>query len=317
MTRLAQGPARRAVRIAIAGLIALLGVSAGGAPSADARNHGDVRTPSPAFVLDRGRFTTFDAPGAVVETAATGIDDAGRIVGGYVDADRRSHGYVRDRKGRFTVIDVPWASTANTSALVNFPGSAATDVNDRRQLVGTYTGRDGKARGYLLERGRLTRVDVAGAFETVPFGTGNRRDVVGTYVAADGRLHGFLRDRLGTVETIDVPGAEGTVVLDVNNRRQVAGTFADADGGSHGFVLDDGRVTRLDFPGTTGKTGATGIDAFGRIVGQYVDDTGAAHGFLRDSRGRFTTIDVPGAAGRTAPVHPNDLGQIVGSFQRG
>jgi hypothetical protein len=45
--------------------------------------------PSPGFVLDRGRFRTFDAPGARTETVVSGINDQGQQVGGFdPDVDR-------------------------------------------------------------------------------------------------------------------------------------------------------------------------------------------------------------------------------------
>lgn len=65
------------------------------------------RTPIPAFLVARGRYTAFDAPGARLETAPTGINDHGQITGSYVDADGVYHGYLRDRRGRFTDVDLP------------------------------------------------------------------------------------------------------------------------------------------------------------------------------------------------------------------
>ena len=78
---------------------------------ADASNvyHGFVRAPN-------GAVTTFDAPGAGTGsgqgtfTASTGgLNPAGAIVGGYLDASNVNHGFVRAPDGTFTTFDVPRA----------------------------------------------------------------------------------------------------------------------------------------------------------------------------------------------------------------
>jgi uncharacterized membrane protein len=43
------------------------------------------RTPSPGFLLDNGRFTTFDVPAARVGTSPLGINNRGQIIGSYSD----------------------------------------------------------------------------------------------------------------------------------------------------------------------------------------------------------------------------------------
>jgi hypothetical protein len=91
--------------------------------SADTR----PRTPLPAFVLDKGRYTGFDAPGAVMQTAAAAINNLGKIAGGYVDTDVAYHGFLRDRRGRFTTVDVPGARATQPS-----------DMNDLGQVVRGY-----------------------------------------------------------------------------------------------------------------------------------------------------------------------------------
>jgi hypothetical protein len=103
-------------------LAAPAGPSVSPQPSSSVR----PRTPVPGFLLDRGRVTTFDAPGATI-TFAAGLDDRGQVVG-FSTSDLTGtsfSGFLRDARGRFTAI--------------NRPGAAATlvfDINDRGQLVG-------------------------------------------------------------------------------------------------------------------------------------------------------------------------------------
>jgi hypothetical protein len=60
--------------------------------------------------------------------------------------------------------------------------------------------------GFLLDRGRYTAFEVAGAVtQTFPIGINDRGQIVGYYDDADG-LHGFLRQKDGRFRTIDFPG---------------------------------------------------------------------------------------------------------------
>jgi hypothetical protein len=45
------------------------------------------RTVVPGFLLDRGRYTKFDAPTAVTETAPASINNHGQLVGTYENLD--------------------------------------------------------------------------------------------------------------------------------------------------------------------------------------------------------------------------------------
>jgi hypothetical protein len=96
----------------------------------------------------------------------------------YVDADGAYHGFLRDRRGRFTTVDMPGAMATQP-----------TDMNDLDQVVGSYstTARQPQAPGadpggFLLDRGRFTKIDVPGATLTRPNGINNRRQAVGEYI---------------------------------------------------------------------------------------------------------------------------------------
>ena len=188
------------------------------------------RTPIPAFLVARGRYTAFDAPGARLETAPTGINDHGQITGSYVDADGVYHGYLRDRRGRFTDVDLP-------GAVATAPGG----INNGGQIVGRYyqsapiRGPGAKFRGFLLDGRKLIRIDVPGALQTQAVDIDNRGQVVGEYLDANGNFHGFLW-RKGRFKTIDVPGAPATSLTGINDRGEVVGVHGDRTSGSiHGF----------------------------------------------------------------------------------
>jgi uncharacterized membrane protein len=77
------------------------------------------------FLLDQGRYTTFDVPGSQF-TSATGINASGQIVGLYSDFDGLQ-AFLLD-KGRY--------SRLHPSGLTQ---SVANGINAAGQIVGSYT----------------------------------------------------------------------------------------------------------------------------------------------------------------------------------
>ena len=117
-------------------------------------------------------------------------------------------GFLLER-GRFTpVVPPPGLEDLYPDGLAPF------DLDDRGQIVGPYVDLAAQAaRGFLLTRDRLLKVDVPGAKATQPQGINNRGQIVGKYsnttgdMTAPGALiRGFLLDR-GRYVRLDVPGA--------------------------------------------------------------------------------------------------------------
>jgi probable HAF family extracellular repeat protein len=270
------------------------------------------RTPIPAFVLDRGRYTTFDHPGARLETSATGINDRGQITGSYVDGDAVYHGYLRDRRGRLRDID-----------LAGVVATAPAGINNRGQIVGRYyesaplRGPDASFRGYLQDGRKLIRIDVPGALRTQAVDINNRGQVVGEYLDAGGAFHGFLYHK-GRFTTIDFPGAVGSSPTGINDRGEIVGAHADpASGGVHGFLVKRGRFTSFDAPGVP-ITLPMDINNRGQIVGVTLLDADltGGRGFLlaRGVKGGFSPLDYPGAP-RTFAFGINDRRAIIGTYE--
>jgi hypothetical protein len=105
------------------------------------------RSQFPAFVLDRGRYESFEASDPTVQLFPGGINNRGVIVGEYIAPDRES-GFVGDPRGRITRIDLPRAA-----------GTQVDKINDRGQVAVsafTPTADDpfAGARGFVLRRHR-------------------------------------------------------------------------------------------------------------------------------------------------------------------
>src|SRR5947207_2801070 len=82
---------------------------------------------------------TFDPPGST-NSFVNGINNAGQIVGAYLDASGASHNFIRSADGvTYTTIDLPGA----------LPGTTSTDgINNLGQVVGSYKDSTGQ-HGYI------------------------------------------------------------------------------------------------------------------------------------------------------------------------
>ena len=305
----------RRARVATAASVALAILAVAGPVAAASTPDGSDRNPKASvagFVLDHGRYRPLEVPGAATQTLAFGIDNRGRIVGGYDDAEGRSHGFVRERSGRYRTIDVPGAYA-----------TVATRINDRGQIAGDYFETkekfdQGLKRGFLLDRGRFRRIDVPGADSTEAVGLDNRGRVVGeTGTLEPLDVYGYLWDD-GRIKRIDVPGAAFTGAEEINERGQIAGTYGEdpAQIATRGYLLDRGRFKTFAAPGGP-LTQVFGLNNRGQIVGYTAADEllNDAHGFLlaQGVGGPFTPIDFPGAP-MTIALGINDRGAIVGAY---
>jgi hypothetical protein len=246
----------------------------------------DRPTEGSAYLRSRsGRYSVIDPPGDEIRTVPASINDRGDIAGFVVNPDSvvgqpfRGHGFIRDGRGRYTIVDNPDAAPEQTVALA---------INDQGTVSGDYVDRDGRFHCFFRDRrGRFTTFDHPDADTTpTPLGTGtaycvinNRGDIAGIY-GADGTIHAFMRTRRGGYRDIDMPGAVMTAPSQINNDGQVAGTYTvgrdplDPNGVSHGFLLDQrgrrDRVTTIDHPRAAAKgTSTYGLNDRGQTVGSY------------------------------------------------
>jgi len=261
-------------------------------------------------------FTTIDVQGAVA-TQAWGINARGDIVGSYVDASGRSHGYLR-RDGEFTTID--FSATANTEArgispdgeivgIYWLPGEPAVNLHgfmrakkgafvavpdhphistvaQRILPDGTILGCRHDAdqmstmRGIVVSKdGSIAEFDSVGSMENGA--TPDHRQVVGFYypdMVVANHQEGFLTDD-GEFRQLHVAGSAATQAWDINPAGEIVGFYRTPANVFHGFVLrEDDQYITFDFPGAT-ATRLRGINPRGEIVGTYAVG-GVSHGFL-------------------------------------
>jgi uncharacterized membrane protein len=272
-----------------------------------------IQGPSPSAgpALARGganpefTYTTIEVTGALA-TTAFGINARGDIVGSYVDASFRSHGFLL-RDGGVTTIDYPGAA-----------GNDARGIGPNGEIVGGYwmPGEPGvNIHGYLrTKQGDFERVDYPGHTNTIP-----------QRILGDGTILGCRHDH-NTMDTMRgiVMGRDGNSEIDANasmhngatpNGKRIVGLYMNMDAGNRteGYVIEDGVFTPFLVPGSN-FTAAWDMNPVGDIVGIYRTGT-VFHGFLlRD--GRYVSIDVPGATA-TRAFGTNAGGAIVGSYIAG
>jgi hypothetical protein len=142
------------------------------------------RSQVPVFVLDKGRFTGFDAP---APQDLVRINNRGQIV----------RGFLRDRRGRFARIDFPGAA-----------GTQPNDLNDRGQVVGEYQDASGSFHGYLWDRGWFTTLDGPDGTGASATDINDRGQIICAYASPTdpGTNAGFLLSK-GVYTTIDAPDA--------------------------------------------------------------------------------------------------------------
>jgi probable HAF family extracellular repeat protein len=307
---------------AVAAVVALAILAAGGGlPASADPPPAAAGTTSHGFLARGGVLTRIDHPAAAAipstvdgqtGTGTLGINDRGQVLGVYESRDRVVRHFVRDRRGRYTIIADPPGTSGDRLSY------ETVDINNRGEIVGFYNDDQGSTTSGFLrtKRGRFTDITVPGSVVTGPLKINDRRQVVGIYADAGGGVHGFLWDD-GKFSTIDVAGAAATVVIGINDRGQMVGSYIDADGAYHGFLRDRrGAVTTLpDAPGAAPGSGGTqpaSINERGQIVGVAYDAAGGSRGFLFE-RGRFKTIAGP-AATYTRALDVNNRGQIVGDY---
>ena len=232
------------------------------------------------FTLNNGVYSTIAYPGSA--TFATGINDAGQVVGS------ASGGVVfLYTAGSFTSLPFPL-----------FP----LGINDAGQIVGKLN-----LSGFVDTGGVITPIDVFPGADTWANGINNLGEIVG-YDLTDGFF-----DVNGVITILDVPGAAETEILGINDAGDMVGAFRLSGGHLQPFLYKNGVFTTIVLPGSpTGDAYAAGIDDAGDILIGLQAGPVTSQAFL-DVNGVFTSIGPPNAAS-VIPGGISSSGLIVGTF---
>src|SRR5438105_4544655 len=206
-------------------------------------------------------FTTIDDPLATTTTIASGINDAGQIVGQFRDASNRAHGFLLSG-GSFITIDDPAATGPGSGTFVQ-------GINDARQIVGSYIDARG-SHGFLLSGGTFFTIDDPLGI-TVARSVNHMGQIVGSYFS--GGFHGFLM-----VTGPNPPPPAGTTA-DMILRHDADGLYEIYDIGGNAFLA-------ANFLGQVGTDFQ--VAGLGRFFGSDTTDR-----LLRNaSTGAFEVYDI-------------------------
>ena len=138
------------------------------------------------FKLTGGGSKILDDPLAgSIGTIARGINDFGKIVGGYFDSSGAEHGFIFNTgTGKWTTLNDPLGINTECEG-----------INNKGQIVGIYFA-NGIEHGFLASKvnGQYVFTDVddpLGVKGTGALGINNHGEIVGIYYDAGGNLHGF------------------------------------------------------------------------------------------------------------------------------
>lgn len=239
-----------------------------------------VTAPSGEFTFFKPKFKNYDPAAAPNSAGVDGIDNAGDVVGFYLDSKGSSHGFERFATGRQIVINDPAASDANGAGTIpegiSFDGSA---------IVGNYAASERAPEGFILRGGTFTTYDVPKAAVTV-VAFDNYGKFGGFYFSRKGAYFGFYVSR-GKLHTVTAPGeskpaaGNGTILSGVSHHRRLAGSVFSTTAPTAGFVDDAGFFTTIKDAkevGTTPLDGTLveGTSPKGDLVGYYTYTAGNA-----------------------------------------
>ena len=184
-----------------------------------------------SFIGTPGRFTSFDAPGAMGTFSASidALNPQGDMVGGFPDAQGVNHGYLRTAAGAITQIDGPGQSQ-----------TFVTGIDSGGVVVGAYFDSAG-GHGFLRARsGLMTTFEYPGAISTFVANISTSGQLAGLYVDYNGTAHGLVGLPTGWT-VFDVPGAgtgqfQGTIPRYNDASNRVVGYWLDSNYVSHGFL---------------------------------------------------------------------------------
>jgi probable HAF family extracellular repeat protein len=232
------------------------------------------------------------SPAPVAANRATGINEAGHIVGSS-NTNRGGHA-VLWRDG--AMIDL--------GTLGGSP-SAASAINDADQVVGSSgLSGDRDAHAFLWARGVMEDLGTLGGTRSVANDINNGGWIVGSStIVGDSAYHAFVW-RNGAMTDLGTLGGSSSEALAVNDAGQVVGvSLLPGDSISRAFAWQNGIMTDLGFDGA-----AYDINESGHIVGR-TPSAGAVlwrNGALTDLYNPWPQDEISTATAI------NDAGQIVG-----
>ena len=250
-------------------------------------------------------------PGSV-STEGWNINQDSSVVGNYVTADGRRHGFIAKPVREISHDTVaPPIDFDYTFERIEVPGVdflELTASNDFEDYAGNTLSADGeKMVGFTLIHGVFNTYDFPGSKNTYFYAIGNSGLAAGYYEDSSGLHHGVILEN-GELRQYDFPDAVETFIYGVSDETgALTGSWIDASGVRRGFTGD----TIIEGPGAT-ATYAYAVNTHGEVVGSYVDPEGLYHAFVRSPDNKYTSPPTDNTLEFYFIHQINDAGVYVG-----
>lgn len=159
------------------------------------------------------------ASGSSAGTIAAGVNNLGQIVGSYIDANGKSHGFLYYNYN-YTTIDNPLGVGATT----------LNGINNYGAIVGSYLDSTGMSHGFTYNNGQYQQIDdpLANTNGTRLNSINDSGAITGAYVDASNNLQGFYYNA-GSYQTIALPSGASLYGAKINNTGEIAGVYYTGD----------------------------------------------------------------------------------------
>jgi len=256
-------------------------------------------------------FSDVHASKTATETDSYAVNDAGVIVGDYVDSKSVQHAMILNGT-KLTTVD-----NKECEAITGTGGIAFFGVNSAGTAVGwCISSKTSLDISFSYSKGKFTTINFPKSNGTQASGVNDKGDVVGLYLDSANVQHGF--SKIGTKYTsIDVKGDTATVAWGINNAGQITVYATNTAGDYDSFLLTGKTFKNIDNPAAKGGLGTIvhtpAPSAKGDIDGTYYDSAGDEHGWLLTG-GKYYDVADPNGPNASRADGLNDKLEIVGRY---
>jgi hypothetical protein len=259
------------------------------------------------------KFTNVTASKTALETDTYAVNDAGVIVGDYVDSKSVQHGMI------LTGTKLTTVNNSSCEAISGTGGISFFGVNGAGTAVGWCTSsKTGTEIAFSYAKGKFTTINFPKSSGTEATGINDKGDIVGLYLDSAGATHGF--SKIGKkYASIDVKGHTDTVAWGINNAGQITVYATNSASAFDSYLMTGTTLKKINNPGE-GKTSGLGTivhtpaPSTKDIGGTYYDTTGTEKGWLLHDGKYYDVVDTNGT---TRVDGLNDKSELVGRWGSG
>jgi uncharacterized membrane protein len=172
------------------------------------------------FLYKGGKFTDIPGPKGAIASSASAINDAGDIVGDYVDSSSVTHGFLL-KGGKYKTLDPPGSL-----------GTVATGVDKKDNVVMYWVNSGGTYESSLYNGKTYKTINVPNETSSIATDINTAGDVTYQVIDSAGANHGALR-HAGKYYVINYPKSAFTFSGAVNDHSTIVGAWRTTSSGSN------------------------------------------------------------------------------------